>query len=70
MAEAMARVKNGKSDLATDIRVTESDIVDDVELDIEDLEKQIKDTDFEEFNEFLEAESEEDMMLFDIGDDD
>ena len=49
---------------------TESDIVDDVELDIEDLEKQIKDTDFEEFNEFLEAESEEDMMLFDIGDDD
>ena len=49
---------------------TESDIVDDVELDIEDLEKQIKDTDFEEFNEFLEAESEEDMMLFDISDDD
>ena len=48
---------------------TESDIVDDVELDIEDLERQIKDTDFEEFNEFLEAESEEDMLLFNIDDD-
>jgi hypothetical protein len=48
---------------------TESDIVDDVELDIEDLEKQIKDTDFEEFNEFLEAEAEEDMILFNVDDD-
>ena len=35
---------------------TEIDIVDDDNLSIEDLEKTLKDEDFEQFNEFLEDE--------------
>jgi hypothetical protein len=35
---------------------TEIDIVDDDNLSIEDLEKTLKDEDFEKFNEFLEDE--------------
>lgn len=40
---------------------TEVDIVDDNEINIEDLEKELKDEDFEEFNEFLAEEEENDL---------
>ena len=40
---------------------TETDIVDDIEVNIDDLEKELKDEDFVEFNEFLEAEEENDL---------
>lgn len=46
---------------------TESDIVDDIELDLNDLEKTIKDEDFTAFSEFLEDEAEADLKLL-IGD--
>lgn len=39
----------------------EFDIIDDDEVNIEDLEKELKDEDFEEFNEFLELEEENDL---------
>jgi replicative DNA helicase len=35
---------------------TESDIVDDADMSIEDLEKTLEDKDFEEFSEFLDSE--------------
>jgi hypothetical protein len=35
---------------------TESDIVDDADMTIEDLEKSLEDKDFEDFNEFLDSE--------------
>jgi undecaprenyl pyrophosphate synthase len=35
---------------------TESDIVDDADMSIEDLEKSLEDKDFEDFNEFLDSE--------------
>jgi mevalonate kinase len=38
----------------------ESDIIDDIDLSLEDLERVIKDSDYEEFEEFLEEESEAD----------
>ena len=44
----------------------EDEIIDDVDLDIEDLEKQISDKDFEEFSEFIDDEIEEDAELFKI----
>ena len=44
----------------------EDEIIDDVDLDIEDLEKQINDKDFEEFSEFIDDEIEEDAELFKI----
>ena len=44
----------------------EDEIIDDIDLDIEDLEKQINDKDFEEFSEFIEDEIEEDAELFKI----
>jgi hypothetical protein len=40
---------------------TETDIVDDNEVNIEDLEKELRDEDFEEFNEFLAEEEENDL---------
>ena len=40
---------------------TEVDIVDDYNIDLEDLEKELKDEDFTEFNEFLEEEEENDF---------
>jgi hypothetical protein len=39
----------------------EFDIVDDDEVNIEELEKELQDEDFEEFNEFLEEEEENDL---------
>jgi hypothetical protein len=39
----------------------EFDIVDDEEVNIEELEKTLKDEDFEEFNTFLEEEEENDL---------
>ena len=44
----------------------EDEIIDDIDLDIEDLEKQISDKDFEEFSEFIDDEIEEDAELFKI----
>ena len=44
----------------------ENEIIDDIDLDIEDLEKQINDKDFEEFSEFIDDEIEEDAELFKI----
>jgi hypothetical protein len=44
----------------------EDEIIDDIDLDIEDLEKQINDKDFEEFSEFIDDEIEEDSELFKI----
>ena len=40
---------------------TEVDIIDEDDVNIEDLEKELKDEDFTEFNEFLEAEEEDDL---------
>ena len=45
---------------------SEDEIIDDIDLDIEDLEKQINDKDFEEFSEFIDDEIEEDAELFKI----
>ena len=45
---------------------SEDEIIDDIDLDIEDLEKQISDKDFEEFSEFIDDEIEEDAELFKI----
>jgi hypothetical protein len=39
----------------------EFDIIDDDEVNIEELEKELQDEDFEEFNEFLEEEEENDL---------
>ena len=45
---------------------SEDEIIDDIDLDIEDLEKQISDKDFEEFSEFIDDEIKEDAELFKI----
>ena len=45
---------------------SEDEIIDDIDLDIEDFEKQINDNDFEEFSEFIDDEIEEDAELFKI----
>ena len=42
---------------------TELDIIDDDDIDIEDLEKQLTDEDFEEFSDFLDDEEEDDFEL-------
>ena len=42
---------------------TETEIVDDTQIDLEDIEKELKDEDFVEFDEFLEEEQEEDLDL-------
>jgi hypothetical protein len=47
----------------------EFDIIDDIDLSLEDLEKVIKYTDYEEFDDFLEQESELDAQLLE-GDED
>ena len=39
---------------------TEDEIVDDIDLSLEDLERTIKDTDFEEFEDFVDNERSED----------
>lgn len=39
----------------------ETDIVDDDNIDLEDIEKSLKDEDFNDFNDFLEEESEQDL---------
>ena len=39
----------------------ETDIVDDDNIDLEDIEKSLKDEDFSDFNDFLEEESEQDL---------
>lgn len=39
---------------------TENEIVDDIDLSLEDLERTIKDTDFEEFEDFVDNERSED----------
>lgn len=41
----------------------EDSIVDDADISIEDVEQTLKDSDFEEFNEFLEEESEIDLSF-------
>ena len=39
----------------------ETDIVDDDNIDLEDIERSLKDEDFSDFNDFLEEESEQDF---------
>jgi hypothetical protein len=39
----------------------ETDIVDEDDINIEELEKELKDEDFNDFNEFLEMEEENDL---------
>ena len=41
----------------------EDSIIDDADISIEDVEQTLKDSDFEEFNEFLEEESEIDLSF-------
>ena len=64
MIEAALR-QNAKEDNDSQNN-NEDEIIDDVDLDIEDLEKQINDKDFEEFSEFIDDEIEEDAELFKI----
>jgi hypothetical protein len=42
---------------------SDDDIITDADMSIEDLEKQIKDSDFTEFDEFLDESAEEDLRL-------
>jgi hypothetical protein len=39
----------------------ETDIVDDDDINLEDIERSLKDEDFNDFNDFLEEESEQDL---------
>ena len=64
MIEAALR-QNAKEDNDSQNN-NEDEIIDDIDLDIEDLEKQINDKDFEEFSEFIDDEIEEDAELFKI----
>lgn len=64
MIEAALR-QNAKEDNDSQNN-NEDEIIDDIDLDIEDLEKQISDKDFEEFSEFIDDEIEEDAELFKI----
>ena len=59
---------NQKEDQDSDNNI-DNEIVDDSDLSIEDLEKTIKDSDYEEFNDFIESELEIDELLYDEGDD-
>ena len=42
---------------------SDDDIITDADMSIEDLERQIKDSDFTEFDEFLDESAEEDLRL-------
>ena len=55
--KALREIEKEDSDKDNNI---ENDIIDDIDLSLEDLEKVIKDSDYEEFEEFLEEESEAD----------
>ena len=45
----------------SEILETEPDIVDDDDINLEDIEKSLKDEDFNDFSDFLEEESEQDL---------
>ena len=55
--KALREIEKEDSDKDNNI---ENDIIDDIDLSLEDLERVIKDSDYEEFEEFLEEESEAD----------
>ena len=63
----MALKQNAKED--EDAKANEEfDIVDDIELSYEDLDRTLVDKDFEDFNEFIEGQIEEDENMFMIKD--
>jgi hypothetical protein len=57
-----------KEDTETDNSL-DLDIVDDVEVDLDDLEKEIRYSDYEEFEEFIDSEAMSDLYFLE-GDDD
>lgn len=59
-----AAIKQNQKEDADRAASEEEDIVDDIDMSIEDIEKSLKDSDFEDFNDFLEEEEMSDDDFF------
>ena len=69
MSEKIIINGNGKQvDISTLMRLDCQIIVDEIDLSLEELEATIKDQDFEDFETFLEQESEADNYFLSRGD--